>query len=37
MLEFWLDCRVEQSIRGVPEHLGSPAEHPRSIAVGHCV
>ena len=31
MLEFGLDRRVEQSARVVPEHLGSPAEHPRSL------
>ena len=38
MLEFGLDRRVEQSARVVPEHLGSPAEHPRSlVAISHCI
>ena len=31
MLGFGLDRRVEQSARVVPEHFGSPAEHPRSL------
>jgi hypothetical protein len=38
MLGFGLDRRVEQSARVVPEHLGSPAEHPRSlVAISHRV